>query len=64
MSLPIQKSAANKCAAADPKICSDGGVVFYFTFWVFTFSPFNINFILKIKGTHIASASRFLEQIP
>jgi hypothetical protein len=49
------------------EIGSDGGVIsalLLSLFWVFTFSPPNINFILEIKGTRIDSASRFLEQTP
>jgi len=56
--LLIQKSATKNCVAVDLEIDNDGGVIYGFTFfyWMFTFSPPNINFVLKIRGTRIDSA--------
>jgi len=62
--MPIQKSAAKNFIVVDLEFGSDGGVVLtlllYF-FWVFTFSPPNINFVIEIKRTRIDSAFRFAE---
>jgi len=60
----IQKSTAKLCCCRfrnQQRWLSHFG---FTSFFLCTFSPSNINFVLEIKETHIDSASRFSEQIP